>query len=65
MDKFRILTNHCIGRPRNGRYEKLTVRVERFARQLHALRIMCYELSDLADVSSWLAGAGKSVNDRL
>lgn len=61
MDKFRILTYHRIGFPRNGRYEKLTVRAEKFAGQLHTLRLMRYDLSGLDDVCSWLKGSGKHV----
>lgn len=61
MDKFRILTYHRIRFPRNGRYEKLTVRAEKFAGQLHTLRLMRYDLSGLDDVCSWLKGSGKHV----
>ncbi len=61
MDKFRILTYHRIGFPRNGRYEKLTVHAEKFAEQLNTLRLMRYDLSDLDNVCSWLKGSGKNV----
>ncbi len=61
MDKFRILTYHRIGFPRNGRYEKLTVHAEKFAGQLNTLRLMRYDLSDLDNVCSWLKGSGKNV----
>jgi len=60
MEKYRILTYHRIGIPRNGRYEKRTVRVEKFARQLLALRLLRYDISSLDDVCIWLKGNGKS-----
>ncbi len=61
MDKFRILTYHRIGFPRNGLYEKLTVHAEKFARQLNTLRFMRYDLTGLDDVCLWLKGSGKNV----
>lgn len=61
MDKFRILTYHRIGFPRNGSHEKLTVHAAKFAGQLRALRLMRYDLVGLDDVCSWLRGNGKNI----
>ena len=62
MDKFRILTYHRIGFPRNGQYEKLTVHAAKFAVQIKTLRLMRYDLTGLDDVCSWLRGSAKNIS---
>lgn len=57
--KVRILTYHRVGVPRGGcRYEKRTVRVDRFRRQVRWLRALGYEFVGMDGVHSWLCEGG-------
>lgn len=53
--RLRILTYHRVGRPRRGRYEKLTVPPERFVRQMKLLRMLGCGLCDLDVVPPFVA----------
>lgn len=59
MFKFRILTYHRIGIPRDGRYERGTIPPSRFARQIWFLRVLRYRIAGLDEVPLWLDGKVK------
>ena len=61
--RVRVLTYHRVGRPRRGRYERLTVPPKRFGRQVGLLLALGYRLCDL-DVVLPLAAEGRCAERR-
>ena len=52
--KARILTYHRVGVPRRGRYERQTVRPDRFKSQIAWLRRLRFSFTDLDVIDAWL-----------